>query len=337
MAEEKLVQVQELINEFYSKEFYLSYSGLNKLLYSPSLFYKHYILQQREDKLESYLIDGKVIHCLLLDDGSFDQQFILTPGTLPTGNTRSVVDKIFEIHKNGGASDDSVLAQYPQDILQILKDINLHQSLKTDAQRLDKIITDESRSYFEFLKLRGNKELIDDETLKRCNEAVTALRDNPQVCDLLGLLISEMDNVDIHNEIFITAETDKPFGLKGVLDNVKIDHVKKIIYINDLKTTGKTISDFKETIEFYNYWVQAAIYWRLVAYRFHEHLNDDWKMVFSFIVVDKYNQVYPFEVSFETMQQWQIKLEEKLIEAAWHYDKRDYTLPYEFATGKVIL
>ena len=102
MAEEKLVQVQELINEFYSKEFYLSYSGLNKLLYSPSLFYKHYILQQREDKLESYLIDGKVIHCLLLDDGSFDQQFILTPGTLPTGNTRSVVDKIFEIHKNGG-------------------------------------------------------------------------------------------------------------------------------------------------------------------------------------------------------------------------------------------
>ena len=146
-----------------------------------------------------------------------------------------------------------------------------------------------------------------------------------------------MDNVDIHNEIFITAETDKPFGLKGVLDNVKIDHVKKIIYINDLKTTGKTISDFKETIEFYNYWVQAAIYWRLVAYRFHEHLNDDWKMVFSFIVVDKYNQVYPFEVSFETMQQWQIKLEEKLTEAAWHYDKRDYTLPYEFATGKVIL
>lgn len=342
MAEEKLIQVQDLINQFYSKEFYLSYSGLNKLLYSPSLFYKHYILQQREDKLESYLIDGKVIHCLLLDDGSFDKQFILMPSTLPTGNTRTLVDKIYDQVKEG----PGLLENYSVEILEYLKEIKLHQSLTDDKKapfktgnekRLEKILTEDAKSYFEFLKIKGNKDLIDAETLQRCNEAVTALRDNSQVCDLLGLLVSEMDNVDIHNEVFITAETDKPFGLKGVLDNVKVDHVKKIIYINDLKTTGKTISDFKETIEFYNYWVQAAIYWRLVAYRFHEHLNDEWKMVFSFIVVDKYNQVYPFEVSFETMQQWQMKLEEKLTEAAWHYDKRDYTLPYEFATGKVIL
>ena len=53
---------QELEKEFYSKPLYLSYSGLNKLLFSPKLYYKHYVLQQREEKLESYLIDGKVIH-----------------------------------------------------------------------------------------------------------------------------------------------------------------------------------------------------------------------------------------------------------------------------------
>jgi hypothetical protein len=344
MAEEKLIQVQALINEFYSKEFYLSYSGLNKLLYSPSLFYKHYILQQREDKLESYLIDGKVIHCLLLDDGSFDKQFILTPGTLPTGNTRTVVDRIFDYHKNMPSQDpdnDLVrtflgLEAYSPQIIEILKEINLHQSLKTDAQRLEKILTADAKSYFEFLKLRGAKDLIDEETLKRCNEAVDALRDNSQVCDLLGLLVSEMDNVDIHNELSLTGETDKPFGFKGVLDNIKVDHSKKIIYVNDLKTTGKTISDFKDTVEFYNYWAQAAIYWRLVAYKFHELLSD-YKMVFNFIVVDKYNQVYPFEVSFDTMQIWQLRLEDKLKEAEWHYTNRNYTLPYQFATNKVIL
>jgi len=343
MAEEKLIQIQELINDFYSKEFYLSYSGLNKLLYSPSLFYKHYILQQREDKLDSYLIDGKVIHCLLLDDGSFDKQFILTPGNLPTGNTRSVVDKVFDYQKNIQESDpdnDLVRSFLPLDayspkIIEILTEINLHQSLKTDAQRLDKILTDDAKSYFEFLKLRGAKDLIDEDTLARCNEAVTALRDDPKVCDLLGLLVSEMDNVTIYNELLLIAETDKPFGIKGVLDNIKVDHDKKVININDLKTTGKTISDFKETIEFYNYWAQAAIYWRLVAYMLHE--LKDYTMVFNFIVVDKYNQVYCFEVSPETMQTWQTGLEEKLEEAAWHYNERDYKLPYEFAIGKVIL
>jgi hypothetical protein len=143
--------------------------------------------------------------------------------------------------------------------------------------------------------------------------------------------------VDIYNEQFLNAETDKPFGLKGVVDNIKINFDEKIIYINDLKTTGKTITDFKETIEFFNYWAQAAIYERLVRYKFSDLITEEWKVVFNFIVIDKYQQVYPFEVSSETMNNWQLKLESNLDEAAWHYTNREYTLPHQFATGKVIL
>jgi len=50
----------ELQQEFYAKPFSLSYSGLSKMMYSPSLFYRHYVLQQREEKLDSYLVDGKL-------------------------------------------------------------------------------------------------------------------------------------------------------------------------------------------------------------------------------------------------------------------------------------
>lgn len=333
------INVEELVKEFYSKPFYLSYSGLNKLLYSPSLFYNHYVLQQREEKLESYLIDGKVIHCLLLDDGSFDEHFILTPSKVPTGNTKLVIDKLWQGYPEGSVPptcaldfDDNIT-----NIIEILKEINLHQSLKTDKQRIEKIINDETKEYWEFLKIRGNKDLLDDETLKRCNEAVQALRADTKVCDLLGLLTHEMEKVDIFNEQYLTAETDKPFGLKGVVDNVKINHDEKIIYINDLKTTGKTISDFRETVDFYNYWAQAAIYDRLVRYKFNDLIKDDWKVQFNFIVIDKYQQVYPFTVTPETMQDWQLKLENKLEEASWHYMNKNYTLPHEFTTGKVVL
>ena len=110
-----------------------------------------------------------------------------------------------------------------------------------------------------------------------------------------------------------------------------------MIYINDLKTTGKTISDFKETIDYFNYWAQAAIYYRLVMDKFHEIVKDDWKVKFNFVVIDKYQQVYAFEVSEETMQTWQLKLEGNLNEAEWHYKNKDYSLPYQFATGRVIL
>lgn len=334
MNSDQLIQVQDLVNEFYSKPFYFSYSGLNRLLYSPSLFYKHYILQEKEEKLDSYLIDGKIIHCLLLDDGSFNEQFILMPSTLPTENTRRLVDAIYERVKEGPGH----LADYSVEILEYLKEVNLHQSLKTDQQRLDKILTDDAKFYFEFLKVKGNKILIDSVTLERCNESVEVLMNNSQVCELLGSLRSEMDNIDVYNEIALQIDKgDFAFGLKGILDNIKVDHATKIININDLKTTTKTITDFPETVEFYNYWLQAAIYCRLVGAKFSNLVDEGYKMVFNFIVIDKYNQVYAYEVSDKTMLDWDTKLIEKMLEAAWHYNNRSYILPKKFMEGKVYL
>jgi len=334
---------QELEKEFYSKPLYLSYSGLNKIVFSPKLYYKHYILQQREEKLDSYLIDGKVIHNLLLDDGSFEKNFILLPSTLPTGNSRLVIDKIFEKHKEHILSSFGTIGtldDFGKDILEILKQINLHQSLKTDAQRFAKIITEENISYFEFLKLKGSKDLIDSETLQRCNEAVDVLKNDSKITDLLGTYRSEMENTKIYNELELSLESSvlgRAFGLKGIIDNIKVDYDNKTVYINDLKTTGKTISDFKETIEYYNYNLQAAIYHKLVKNMLKDIMNADWNIVFNFIVVDKYTQVYPFEVSKVTMAIWLDILNKKLDEAEWHYKNNKYNLPYEFETGQVIL
>jgi hypothetical protein len=324
----------ELEQEFYAKPFNISYSGLNKLLYSPKMFYNHYILKQREDRTDSHLIDGKVIHGLLLNDGSFEENFILLPSTLPTGNSRTVVDKVYS-----QAEDPGTLADYGTQILDILKEINLHQSLKTDDQRLSKIITEETVSYFEFLKSKGNRDLIDSETLQRCNEAVTLLKADSKVCELLGLYRSEMENIDMFNEIELSSDAIgiENIGLKGVADSIQINHDKKIIYINDLKTTGKTITDFPETVNFYNYSIQAAIYTRLVKEVYKHIITPEWIVVFNFIVIDKYNQVYCFKVSDTTLEMWDFELSDRLVELYWHYKNNNYSLPYNFATSQVIL
>jgi len=304
------------------------------MLFSPMLWYKHYVLQQREEKVESYLIDGKVIHTLLLDDGSFDKNFILLPSTLPTGNSRLVIDKLFAKAQEGTLTDKS------STIIEILKEINLHQALKTDEQRLAKIITEETTSYFEFLKSKGKRDLIDSETLQRCNEAVDILRNDSRTGDLLGLYKSEMENIEMFNEIELSIDKDitqLSFGLKGIADSIQVNHDKKCIYINDLKTTGKTISDFEETIKFYNYNLQAAVYHRLVRHHYKSILKDDWTLHFNFIVIDKYNQVYCFEVSKSTLSLWEDELKKKLLEADWHYKNKQYNLPYKFATSQVIL
>lgn len=325
--------IKDFEDEFYSKIFYFSYSGLQKLLFSPVLFYKHYILNQKEDGLSEHLISGKIIHCLLLDNGSFEKQFIVSPSNIPTGNNRIVMDKLFILAKLQDKVDDIV--SMSQEIVYILKDINLHQSLKTDQQRIDKILTDENINYYNYLKEKGGRDIIDDEILTKCKESVELLSGNTRVRQLLYLDSKDL-NIDICNECYINIEPDKyPFGFKGIIDNHVVDHTNKIIYINDLKTTGKTLSEFKESIEYFRYDIQAAIYIHMVNKKYK--IDSSWRIIFNFIVIDKYRQVYCFELTEETMKLWKDKLNDTLEIANYHYKSKDFSLPYQFCTEKVML
>ncbi len=64
---------------------------------------------------------------------------------------------------------------------------------------------------------------------------------------------------------------------------------------------------------------------------------DEWKFVFTFIVIDKYNQVYPFQVSDQTLANWESNFYGTIEQVDYHYRHRDYTLPYELAVGNVKL
>ena len=335
-----MIQTKEGINvlaleeEFYSKPFNFSYSGMNRLLYSPKLFYSHYVLQQREEKMDSYLIEGKVIHCLLLDGDNFNKQFVVSPLSLPSDNPKIVVDKVFRYAQETNSLDQE-LRSFESLILDILKEINLYQSLKTDEQRVEKMITDQTVSYFDFLKQKGSKEVIDTEMYNRCLESVQILRQNQEVVEALDLYRNSGSTVYSEHPIQINLP-GYPFGLKGIIDNLVVNENDKTIVINDLKTTGKTVADFAETIEYYNYWLQAAIYKKLVLGNFS--VDATWKVKFNFIVIDKYKQTYVFPVSDETMNKWYLTgLSNALAKAKYHYEKREFSLPYDMVVTKVVL
>lgn len=328
------VNVLALEEEFYSKPFSFSYSSLSKLLYSPKLFYSHYVLQQKEEKLDSHLIEGKVVHCLLLDDDKFAEQFVVSPLSLPSDNPKIVVDRVFK-HAQQTNSLDQDLKSFEQVILDILKEINLHQSLKTDEQRIEKLVTDQTVSYFNFLKEKGIKDVIDTEMYNRCLESVQILKQNQEVVRVLDIYGNSGATAYSEYPIQINLP-EYPFGLKGILDKALVHEENKTIVINDLKTTGKTVAEFAETVDYYNYWLQAAIYKKLAVTRFNADAS--WKIEFNFIVIDKYKQTYVFSVSDETMNKWYLTgLSNTLAKAKYHYDKRDYSLPYDMAVTKVVL
>ena len=313
---------------FYKKKFHFSYSGFNKLLFAPSAFYKHYILNQREDKMEQHLIEGSLLHCLLLEEDKFHDKYVVSPVNLPGDSIKNVVDKVF-VRALVTNNLDLSLEQNEFEILDILKEINLYQSLKTDAQRVEKVVTDASISYYNFLATKGDKAVIDEDTLNKVKGYAEIVRSNEKITSLLNI-----GGTYSQSEVPLVMDTQYDFGLRGFVDNINIDHDAKVIYINDLKTSGKMLQDFPETVDYYKYWLQAAVYCRLVRANYS---LGNYKIKFHFIVVDKLTQCYAFEVSTVTLNSWMDKLDEIMKIADYHYTNRKFDLPYEYEVGNVIL
>lgn len=325
------------LDNFYKKEFNFSYSSINKLLFSPRMFYNHYVLKQKEDSTDSHLVIGRVLHCLLLEPANFDNQFAVMTSKIPSENNKKIIDNIFRnylVNQNNTLT----LEDYSKDILTHLLTINLHQSLKTDQQRLDKILTDENNEYFEFLKLSLGKTVIDQTILDNCKMSLDVIKANDDVRALLQLdKIQEDDEIEVYNELIVSmSDKNLPFGFKGVLDNVVVDHNSKTLFINDLKTSGKSIQDFPESVDYYKYWIQGTIYVMLASEKFLKD-KQDWNVQLTFIVIDKYNQVYPYQVSSESLSKWKIDFEKIVTQIRWHYDNKQYDLPYDLALGNVKL
>jgi len=322
---------------FYKGEYSFSYSSLNKLLFSPKLFYRDYILKQREIRTDKHLIEGKLLHLMLLQPEKLHDEFSITPGKVPSDNIRRVLKAIsnnFHDPKNYIKLEDLDV-----EIMQALKDENLYQSFKNDSKKLAKIQNEDNEEYYKFISTSDKKDVIDNDMLLKATERVKLIKANKDVMSLLEHEATdfEMDTIQVFNEEYLECELNEfNFGLKGYVDKYIIDDESKTITIIDLKTTAKPLNKFAETVDYYNYWLQAAIYSLLVNKNIDKK-QQEYKIIFKFVVIDTYDQVYVFPVSDKTLIDWMNNLKEVLIEAKYHYDDRKYDLPYEFANNNVTL
>lgn len=337
------------LEKFYSNKLYFSYSGINKLLYSPRLYYKHYILNEREDGTDTHLVAGRAAHCLLLEPDVFDDLFTMMPGKIPTDSNKVIIDYIFINNYLPMKNDSLTLEDFPQDILNQLLTNNLYQNLTDDkkdksitgdSKRLEKILTDNNKEYFNFLKTKETKTVIDFAVKEKAQETVNCIRENKTISALMCLDHDNSGNVTVYNELALLSDWDEyPFGFKGIIDNIVIDENIKTIFINDLKLTNKLIQDFPDSVYKFRYNIQSTIYKGLAYDKFISHRDDakEWKIVFTFIVADKYNQIYPFQVSETTADEWQSEFYSIVKQLEYHYNTKDYTLPYELAVGNIKL
>lgn len=327
-----------LEDEFFSQPFMMSYSGLNKLLFSPVLFHQHYILKQRDDVVDKPMVEGKLLHCLLLNPEEFENEFVLMSSDMPSDGPRKVLDKIYEIMKANGKSEMD--GTFMDHILDVLKEQNLYQSLKTDDQRIDKMTTTKNVKYLDYKFQAEKKTVVDQDMYDFAKNTVDIIKSNSKLMDIMGFNQDSLTtNIKQYNELDLVCLEfeDYSFGIRGIIDNLVVDHDAKVIRVNDLKKSSKSIGQFEESIDYYNYWMQAALYRLLVNHIKETTFGVDYPVEFRFIVVDPYMQVAPIRISEDTQKYWALELEDKLEQANYHFKERDFSLPYEFLTGEYVI
>ena len=329
-----MTEKEQIFKDKYDRgEFKFSYSSMNRLRFSPKLFYKDYILKDREVRTEKHLIEGRLLHLLLLQPDNFALEFALLPGKIPSEAVRRVLNEVKD------TSTGENLEDLESNIITALQHQNLYQSIKDDSKRLAKILTDDNKEYYKFLLVSEGKDIIDQDMYDRTLERVEIVKSKKDIMDLLDPVITdfELDETESFAESYLQCDLrDLKFGLKGYVDKYIVDHKKRSITIIDIKTSGKSIVNFVDTVDYYNYWMQAAIYTMLVLKNVPDGIQG-YKINFNFIVVDTYNQVYNFEVSEVTMQSWGKELMDVLKACQYHLDEMNFDLPYEFINNKVVL
>ena len=190
---------QEFQDIYNNNGFKFSYSSLNRLNFSPKLFYKDYVLKDKEIRTDKHLIEGKLLHLLLLQPQQFDKHFILMPSKLPSDTLRKVL-------KNITLYTDSTELSMVEDkiILDSLKEVGLYQSLKDEDKRVAKVRTTECEDYYAFSHNKG-LDVIDASMFQKCKDNVEIVKANKSIIELLNPVVTdfELDDVETYSEKYL--------------------------------------------------------------------------------------------------------------------------------------
>ena len=345
MIEELNEQQQINYDNFFNNadNLHLSPSALKMLRTSPKTYFKHYVLDEKELKVAKFFDEGSLVHCMVLEPEELNEKFINMGISVPTDSTRLCLETLLTLERSA-----TELEEYSEEILEYLKEVNLHQSLVDDKKadksgnmltgdqkRLAKIITENSKEYFKIMIEGRSKTIVDSATWDKCYNKAKAILNNP---DAQNLLIKTNEDDEIRFELELSDRPDElQYGVKGILDVIKVDRKNKTIYVSDVKTHGGKLKDFPEAVNKHMYWLQPPAYF-ILAKSLLRGKAFDFKIVFNYIVVDQSDGVYCFKVSDETMNKWLEDLT-KLInfEISYHINNKDFTLPYEFANKLISL
>lgn len=337
------------IEEYNSKIDFVSNSMLAWLNKSPAYF--QHKLKYNNDELKEYksLENGKLLHSYIESPKDFVISEVVKPSDM-------MCKWVEEAVKYDELSDSVILKS---------KEITgSYKSTKDETKTLNLFKT-EGSAYYSFLKDTSGKQCITKEQKNTISKCITSLENNSIINNLLFNYQSNNYEVFVEECIYwdfpikkdwlgIPEYLGKKVNCKSRLDRRIIDHEKKLIIINDLKTTSENPYgnlekvhntkvfniDYKATGWFmsyvkYRYDKQAYFYISaVIASLIKEY--PDYEVVFNFIVVETKNTydtaIYQFNKSnMENLDYAKMDIEKGLQSYLYHMETGNWNYPLDYS------
>lgn len=256
------LEYKEMSDEtYFSSEFRQYISNSRLALINPAQDGSEEKYLENAHKSTGSLILGSAVHELVLQP----DEFTLAPKCQrPTAKLGLMADYLYPKFKDKkSVTEDEIIEA--SNVIDYYKD-------KMDAKKIDNVLTKCNNYWMERVLYEVHagdyKEpiFLDDNSYDKCIACVNSIKNNEEIQKLLH----PSDTAISMNEAalfmdFKYTEGDKSciIHFKSKLDNFTIDGNN--IVLNDLKTTGHYVDQFKDSFEKYHYYRQGAVYSYLLS------------------------------------------------------------------------
>ncbi|QOR58324.1 PD-(D/E)XK superfamily exonuclease [uncultured phage cr106_1] len=201
------------------------------------------------------LLFGSAVDCMLTDgEQAFNDRFIVCEFPNLSDNliiiTRSLYSKYGDTHRRVDTIDDEVISE-------IAVANGYYAGASYKATRIKKI-KENCNEYYSLLALAGNKTIISQSDYNDVSICVGELETNPVTKEFFFINPWE-PHIEKLFQLKFKAEWNG-IPVRCMFDELIVDHVNKVIYPIDLKTTGYPEEEFQHSFMKWRYDIQAMLY-----------------------------------------------------------------------------
>lgn len=247
-------------DQYFGSDFvdYISNSRLS--LINPEQGGNEELFLENKHKSSSSLSLGSAVHCMTLQP----DEFRLAPKcSKPTAKLGMMADYLYQYYRlNKEVTEEQIIEA--SDVIDYYKG-------KMDKKKIDNVL-DKCTKYWAYRVIYDIKEgdykepiYLDDSSYDKCVGCLKSIEENNSIQNWLHPINAISKNEEA---LFIDFKYTDDVGsciikFKAKLDNFTID--ENSIVLNDLKTTGHYVDQFKDSFEKYHYYRQGACYSYLLS------------------------------------------------------------------------